>query len=305
MDVFITGGTRVLGLPVLRLLRARGHRARALSRGEEGDAAIREAGGEPVRCDLFDLAALGAATAGSEAVLHLATRIPRTAEALRPEAWAENDRIRTEGTRNVATAALAAGASVFVYPSVIFVYPDRGAEWIDAATPVDPTDLVRSTLVAEEEVARFGAVGRRGVVLRMGSFYGPTAPTSRELVSTARRRRLAMLIGPGRAYQSSIWVDDAASAVVLAMERAPSGIYDAVDDRPLTRREMAAALAAAVGRRWLVRLPWTVARRAGGDAALTVGRSQRVSNRQLREATGWAPAVPDAREGLRRLGGAR
>jgi nucleoside-diphosphate-sugar epimerase len=303
MDVFLSGGTGVLGRPVLALLRGRGHRARFLSRTARSDAVGRELGAEPVRVDLFDGDALRRAVAGSDAVLHLATRIPPPREALRRDAWAENDRIRAEGSCCIADAALAAGATTFVYPSVVFVYPDRGSEWIDAErTPLDPPGIVRSTLVAEQEVERFTTSGGgRGVVLRMGEFYGPTAPTARDLLDTARRYRLAMVIGPADAYQSSIWVDDAAAAVVLAMERAPAGIYDAVDDEPMTRRDVARAIGQAAGRPWVVRLPWTVARLVGGDGALTEGRSQRVSNRRLRRAAGWAPSVPDAREGFRRI----
>jgi nucleoside-diphosphate-sugar epimerase len=301
MDVFLSGGTGVLGRPVLRLLRERGHRARFLSRTGRSDAIGRELGAEPVRDDLFDSDRLCAAVAGSEAVLHLATRIPPTREAVRRDAWAENDRIRTEGSRCLVDAALAAGARTFVYPSVVYVYPDRGAEWIDAErTPLAPPDIVRSTLVAEHEVERFSSAGGRGVVLRMGGFYGPTTPTSQELLAMARSYRVAMVIGPADAYQSSIWVDDAAAAVVLAMERASGGVYDAVDDEPLTRRDVARAVGTAVGHR-VVRLPWTAARLVGGDGAVTVGRSQRVSNRRLREAAGWAPSVPDAREGFRRI----
>jgi nucleoside-diphosphate-sugar epimerase len=302
MDVFVSGGTGVLGRPVLALLRQRGHRARFLSRTARSDAAGRELGAEPVRVDLFDAEALREAVAGSEAVLHLATRIPPTREALRREAWAENDRIRTHGSRTCVDAALAAGATTFVYPSVVFVYPDRGAEWIDAErTPLDAPEITRSTLVAEDEVARFTARGGRGIVLRMGGFYGPSTPTAHELLATARQYRLAMVIGPADAYQSSIWVDDAAAAVVLAMERAPAGVYDAVDDEPLTRRDVARAVGKAAGRRWVVRLPWTAARLIGGSSAETVGRSQRVSNRRLRESAGWAPSVPDARDGFRRI----
>jgi 2-alkyl-3-oxoalkanoate reductase len=302
MDVFLSGGTGVLGRPVLALLRQRGHRARFLSRTARSDAIGREHGAEPVRADLFDAVRLRDAVAGSEAVLHLATRIPPTRDAPHRGAWVENDRIRTSGSRNLVDAALSAGASTFVYPSVVFVYPDRGAQWIDAegAAP-DPTDIVRSTLVAEEEVARFTEHGGRGVVLRMGSFYGPSTPTARSQLATARRFRVALVVGPADAYQSSIWVDDAASAVVLAMERAPAGVYDAVDDEPLTRRDVARAIADAAGLGRVLRLPWAVARLAGGEGAATLGRSQRVSNRRLREAAGWAPSVPDARTGYRRV----
>jgi 2-alkyl-3-oxoalkanoate reductase len=300
MDVFLSGGSGVLGRPVLRILRERGHRARFLSRTGQSDAIGRELGAEPVRVDLFDGDGLRRAVAGAEAVVHLATRIPPTRERARRQAWAENDRIRTEGSRCLVDAAVAARATTFVYPSVVYVYPDRGAGWIDAEhTPLDPPVTTRSTLVAEQEVERFSDSGGRGVVLRMGGFYGPTTPTARELVATARRYRLAMVIGPAGAYQSSIWVDDAAAALVLAMERAPAGVYDSVDDEPLTRREVARALGRAVGHR-AVRPPWPVTRLIRRDRAAT-GRSQRVSNRRLREAAGWAPSVPDAREGFRRI----
>jgi 2-alkyl-3-oxoalkanoate reductase len=301
MDVFLSGGTGVLGRPVLRLLRERGHRARFLSRTGRSDAIGRELGAEPVRDDLFDSDRLCAVVAGSEAVLHLATSIPAIREAPRREAWAENDRIRIEGSRCLVDAALAAGAATFVYPSAVYVYPDRGAEWIDAErTPLDVPDTMRSTLVAEHEVERFSGAGGRGVVLRMGGLYGPTTSTSRDLLAIARRFRVAMAIGPADAYHSAVWVDDAAAAVVLAMERAPAGVFDAVDDEPLTRRDVARAVGIAAGHR-VVRLPWTAARVIGGEYAATVGRSQRVSNQRLREAAGWAPSVSDAREGFRRI----
>src|SRR5258708_13203254 len=114
MEVFVSGGTGVLGRPVLTLLRERGHRARVLSRSERSDAVVRELGGEPVRRDLFDAEALREVVAGSEAVLHLATRIPPTREATRREAWADNDRIRTEGARALLAAPLPARPSAFL-----------------------------------------------------------------------------------------------------------------------------------------------------------------------------------------------
>ena len=292
MDVFVTGGTGVLGRPVLRLLRSGGHRVRALARDERSAAAVLELGGEPVRADLFDPGALQAAVAGSEAVLHLATRIRTGRDAERPGAWTENDRIRAEGTRGLVDAALAARAPVFVYPSVVLVYPDRGAAWIDAGTPPEPPEHLRSTLAAEREVARFTAGGGRGVVLRMGRFYGPATVLSRDVLPAARDRGVAALDGADDAYQSMVWVDDAAAAVIAALERAPAGVYDVVDDRPLTVAELAASLASAVGRPGL--------ERPGGRRA----RSQRVSNRRFREATGWSPSVRDARDGLRRLAAA-
>src|SRR5215216_7049125 len=114
--VFVTGATGVLGHATVPQLLASGYTVRALSRGEASDAAIRALGAEPARADLFDPNSLSRAVAGADAVLHLATRIPPSSDMRRRSEWAENDRIRGEGTRNLVDAALAAGGRVFVYP---------------------------------------------------------------------------------------------------------------------------------------------------------------------------------------------
>ncbi|HEU4562961.1 MAG TPA: NAD-dependent epimerase/dehydratase family protein, partial [Longimicrobium sp.] len=118
MEIFVTGATGVLGREVVRLLAGAGHHVRALSRSPSNDALLSRLGAQPVRGDLFDAASLSAAVAGCEAVLHLATRIPPRSRATSPDAWAENHRIRIEGTRTLVDAALDAKASIFIYPSV-------------------------------------------------------------------------------------------------------------------------------------------------------------------------------------------
>lgn len=299
MDVFVTGATGVLGRPVVRLLVAAGHRVRGFSRSADNATLLRGMGAEPVQADLFDLQSLNAAVAGCDAVLHLATKIPPTAQARRRAAWQENDRIRREGTRYLVDAALAAGVGVFIYPSVCFIYPNSGETWIDAgtaSTQSTASDILRSTLDAETEVARFADAGRRGVVLRMGNIYGPQAPSTQDVIRFARLG-VAAILGPDDAYYPTIWVDDAARAVVAALEQAPSGIYDVVDDLPLRRREVIAALAGSVGRRRLLRLPAAAGSLAGGVATEILSRSHRVSNRRFKDATGWTPTVPDARAG--------
>jgi 2-alkyl-3-oxoalkanoate reductase len=149
-------------------------------------------------------------------------------------------------------------------------------------------------------VLRFTKAGRRGIVLRMGSFYGPAAVSTQEMLNMAQYG-VAMLFGRSRAYQSLIWVDDAALAVIDALFKAPSGIYDVVDDEPLQRREFASTLAQAVGRKRLVRPPALLLRLLAGKDAMFLTRSQRVSNRKFKAETGWSPMIPSAREGFKLL----
>jgi nucleoside-diphosphate-sugar epimerase len=302
--VFVTGATGVLGRATIPQLIAAGYRVRALSRSAENDDAIHAMGAEPVRGNLFDVDALERSMSGSNAVMHLATHIPPSSQTRNRQAWRTNDRLRAEGTRNLVDAALSTGANVFVYPSFAFVYPDSGEAWIDAAsTATDPVEIVKSTIAAEAEVARFastdGDSARRGVALRLGGLYGPDLPSTKEQLGLARRGIAPLPAGDG--YIPVLWIDDAASALVAAVERAPSGLYDVVDDEPLRQREFVEALARAVGRRRLLAPPrWAVGLLAG-DAGRALSRSQRISNRRFREATGWEPAVPSAREGFARL----
>lgn len=300
MNVFVTGATGVLGKPTVRMLLDSGHTVRALARSEDNDSRLREAGAEPVRADLFNPSTLRTAVAGCDAILHLATRIPRSNDSSRRAAWQENDRIRIEGTRNLVDAALESAVSTFIYPGIVFFYPDRGANWIDSDTRPDPSPTLISSLKAEAEVDRFTKSGKRGIVLRMGGFYGPTAGNTNEMLRVARQG-IAMIVGPAKAYQPLIWVDDAALAVADALTKAPAGIYDIVDDEPLRRKELASVLAQVVRRGWLFRPPTFLFRLLAGKNAMFLTRSQRVSNRKFKEATGWYPTVPDARVGFNLL----
>jgi nucleoside-diphosphate-sugar epimerase len=196
MRVLVTGGTGALGHVTVPLLRARGHAVAAPRRAE---------------LDLFDPAAVSRALADAEAVLDLATRIPRENPREHPEAWRENDRLRTEAVTLLIGAALSAEVRVYVQPTVTFVYPDGP---VDEETPVgDVAVHLRSGLVAEQETLRFAAEGRSGVVLRLGLLDGPRTRFER----------------PNDFYGATLHVEDAGRALVAALD-VPSGIYNVCRD---------------------------------------------------------------------------
>jgi len=301
MITFVTGGTGALGAPTVDLLRRHGHRVRVLATGAASADRLRSAGAEPVLGSLFDEQFLASAVRGADAMLHLATRIVPIGKARRRAAWHDNDRIRRVGTRNLVTAALGTGVSVVVYPSFAPIYADGGARWLSYGDPVAPTDILQSTLEAEGDVDRFTAAGGRGVVLRMAGVYGPHSAATRDVLALAGRG-ISGFVGPPAAYQPLVWDEDAAAALVAAVESGGLiGGYDVADDRPLTRAELAAALAAAVGRRSVRTPPSWLVRAVLGARMSFLLRSQRVSNRQFKETTGWSPRVPDAAVGLREL----
>jgi nucleoside-diphosphate-sugar epimerase len=301
MLILVTGGTGALGTPTIALLRERGHRIRGLARGGESAAKLASMGAEPFQGSLFDERSVDSAVDGVDAVLHLATRIAPTSTARRRSAWAENDRLRSEGTRNLVDAALRHDVGALVYPSFAPVYADGGDAWLSYGAPVAPTDILESTITAEHEVLRLGGEGGRGVALRMAGVYGRHSAATRDVLTLAGRG-ISGFVGPPQAYQPLIWDEDAAAAMVAAAESPDlRGVHDVADDWPLTRAELARALAGATGRRVVRRPPTPLVRMALGSRLEFFLRSQRVSNRGFKEATGWAPRVRDAAEGIRLL----
>jgi nucleoside-diphosphate-sugar epimerase len=294
--VFVTGATGAIGPSTVRGLVAAGHDVRAVARGEEKAALLTGLGVQPVAVELFDAAAVKAAVAGSDAVLHLATNVPPIRQAGRKSAWATHNALRTVATEHLVQAALDAGARRFVKESVTFTYPDKGAEWIDESMPADESiSMLRPTLDGERIALRFAGETRHAVVLRFGLFYGPWTRYTDEALRLARRR-LSPVAGRADGYMTSVHVDDAASAVVGALD-VPSGVYNVGDDEPLQRRDYLDAFSDAFGLKRLLLVPTWVVRLAGGTASRALTASQRCSNRRFRDAAGWAPAYPSARQG--------
>ena len=225
MSIFVTGVTGTLGCLVVERLVTAGHSVQALSRSPENERALRDLGATPRCVDLRDGMSIQRAVDGCHTILHLATKIPPAGSATQRGAWDENNWIRAEGTRVLVDKALAAGVTTFLYLSVCLTYVGWGSEWIETDAAIDDarSPVMTSTVIAEQEVERFAAAGGRGIVLRMGYFYGPRAPNTREAIGMARFG-IAALLGPAGAYLPQIWVDDAASAVVAACDAAPAGL---------------------------------------------------------------------------------
>jgi uncharacterized protein YbjT (DUF2867 family) len=192
MRIFVAGATGVLGIRVVPLLVADGHDVWGMTRTPSKSDLLWKAGAEPVVCDVYDLASLRDEVVRShaEAVLHLLTDLPDDPSAI--EGFTEaNARIRREGTRNLLTAARAAGAGHFLAESVAWQLEG------DAAAAV--TEMERAVL----------HVG--GVALRFGRFHGPGTYHEESLPDRPR-----------------VHIDEAARRTALAIEER-SGVIEIVD----------------------------------------------------------------------------
>src|SRR5215469_16742465 len=184
MRIFLAGATGVIGIRLLPLMLAEGHVVAAMTRTKGKLDGLRTDGVTPVFCDLFDQRSLIAVVKDfhPDLIVHQVTDLPDEIEKL-ADFLPGNDRVRSEGTRNLLAAARAANASGFLAQSIAWrTGPGTG--------PV---------LDAHEN----GVTSAGGTVLRYGQFYGPGTfyendppPAPRIHIADAARRTMPFLTGP-------------------------------------------------------------------------------------------------------------
>ena len=287
MRVMVIGATGVLGVPAVRRLLTDGHEVSGLARNPERTAAVRDTGAKPVLGDLFDVPSLTGALRGHDAVINLATRIPDPKTAARRSGWAENDRIRREGSACLAAAVRQVDElHTVVQEGISFPYADGGDRELDEDAPLRPVGVVAASVVAHENIAALTADGRTAVRLRIGTLV--SGDTMTVALLAAARRGAPLIFGSRTDWTTAIHAPDAAAAAVAALG-APSGVYN-VGAPPVLKQQLGEALAAEAGISRARAVPKWLASRFTMTEPLS--RSQRVISTRLTSVTGWRPAHP-------------
>jgi 2-alkyl-3-oxoalkanoate reductase len=308
MRVFVAGATGLIGNRVVRLLLEARHDVCSIARSEEKAEPLRKLGAGMMVTDVYDVELLRGAMAAAEpdVVVHQLTVFPDRVDARDAAAhFADNDRMRVDGTRAVVDAAAAVGASRVVAQSIAFAYAPVG-DWVkDESAPLflDAPSPWGSSVGAVAELERqvLEARGMDGVVLRYGTLYGPGTwydPRGGTVARAVRAGRMP-LIGDGDGMQSFTHVDDAAAAAVAAVE-APAGTYNVVDDDPVRAREWLPLFARSLGGPEPPRLSAADGlERSGWTAVHRMTEQRGASNAHARECLdGWKPAHPSWRAAL-------
>ena len=294
MRVMVVGATGVIGRRAVPLMLRDGHNVTAVGRSPERLRNLASLGASTILLDLFDRDAVRRALVDHDAIANLATLIPSGLDVFFSASWKETDRIRERGSALIVDEALAAGIRVFIQESFAPIYVDAGDHWVTEDARTRPARYNQSTLKAEASAERFARGGGRGVVLRFAYFYGPGDRFSKDVFRSVTWGWLP-IPGPPDAYFSTVHHDDAASAVVSALN-VPSGCYNVVDNEPMTHRQLGAALAAMLGVSTPKFPPWWMTALSGGVGE-TMSRSLRISNAKLRNLAGWSPRYATSQEG--------
>jgi nucleoside-diphosphate-sugar epimerase len=281
MRVAVVGATGVLGRALIPLVLKQGYAVRAVVRSPSKAREVLPSETEIAAGDLLTPHAdqqFPALLAGCDAVLHIATAIPRDMSA--PHAWDANTRLRTDGVRALLQAALKAGARQYIQQSIIMAYPDHGDEWITEDMPLDAAPAraaVCAPVIAMENLVRMLAGDRlRWCILRGGSFIGPG--TFQENVLADLRSGTRVIAGTGQNFVSLIHVADMATALLAALTHAADQSIFNIVDEPLREDNYLDRLADSIG-----------VGRPMRNAALPTPPSWRCSNHAARSILQWSP----------------
>ncbi|HVL32858.1 MAG TPA: NAD(P)-dependent oxidoreductase [Actinomycetota bacterium] len=304
MNVFVAGATGAIGIPTVRALIAAGHSVTGMTRTRSKRALLEELGARPVVADALDETAVRDAVVSSEpeVVIQLLTALP-IAGPLQPSDLAQTNLLRMRATPLLLAAASDAGARTYVAESIAFMhgYADRIGSPTDEETPIQPTgdrridEAVHACLTLEGFVTSASRI--RGIVLRFGFYYGPQTGNTRALMAALRAGTLAL---PDAGASAWIHVDDAARAVMAALEPGvPSGVYNIVDDEPMSTLDAARALARATGSPQPGTIPLQTIEAAAPYAALVLGARVAPSNAKAKRLLRWNPRYASVRDGAR------
>jgi nucleoside-diphosphate-sugar epimerase len=301
LKIFVAGATGVLGRRLLEQFCARGHSVAALVRSERGEAIARASGATPRHGELFDEESLVRAGEGAEVVIHAATSIPVSAKP-GPRDWEMNDRIRREGTRALANAALRISARIYLQQSIAWVARPADGAPFDENSPPCTDAITQSALDAEHIAQEAGTRGKLRVgILRCGFFYSADAGHTKMMGDRLRKRALPIL-GMGGAVWSWIHADDAAGAFVASAEAERDGLWHVVDDEPVSLAEYFQFFAKRIAAPKPFHIPPWLGRLFAGEAFVKQFlTSTKTSNEKIRRELRWQLRFPTYREGLNQV----
>jgi nucleoside-diphosphate-sugar epimerase len=286
MNVFLTGGTGLVGSAVLRALLADGHTVSALARTDDSAQALERAGARAVRGDLHDAAGLADVARAADGVIHTAAKSDGT------------DAQSDAALLDAVLPALAGTGKPYVHTSGVWVH---GSGVVDEDTPSDPPQLTSWRPPLDARVLAAAADGIRSVVIAPGIVHGHGGGLPNVVRSGPRTDDGALVLpGSGDQHWTTVHDDDLGRLYALALVGAEPGSYflGVSGSNPTVREIGIAADRGAGGDGRVVGSSDEETEARLGPLAGALDLDQQASGARARSELGWVPTGPTLTEDL-------
>ena len=247
----VTGATGLLGSHIVEQLRLRNRPVRVLVRRGADLSWLKTQGVEFVEGDLNDRAALAKACEGVKVIYHSAARVGDWGP------WEDFVKITIEGTRQLAEAAIAAGAERFIHISSISSYGHPNGEGlvIDETAPLGSnlhkwSYYSRAKVEAEKVLWALHKAGKiKLTVIRPSWLYGPRDRATIFRLARMLHARKTRILGDGQNRLNVVYAGNVAEGAILAAdsEKAIGQAYNCCNDGEIRQEQWMNKLAAALG----------------------------------------------------------
>jgi uncharacterized protein (TIGR01777 family) len=304
MKVFLTGGTGLIGVRLIRKLRQRGDEVVVLSRRPDAwtrvgpDCTIIP--GDPTKADAWQ-----DALAGCDAVVHLAGRNlfdQRWDDAFKAEILSS----RVESTNHVVEALAKSptradgSPKVLVSASAVGYYGPHGNEELTEDSPPGDDTMAKVCVAWEAAARQAEAAGVRVALIRTGIVLDKEGGALKPLLFPFKLGAGGP-VGSGRQYWSWIHHADEVGIFLLALDHADArGPLNATAPHPVTSKEFAKAFGAALGRPAFLPTPAFGLRLLLGQVAEIITTGQRVLPKRALE-LGYRFQYPEVGPALKEI----
>ena len=300
--VLVTGGSGQIGSRLVPALVERGHGVVVVDQVLPDRYQLRTGGDvssvDRFACDLSDTETIKKlapeAFAGVSQLIHLAAMVTNT-PSTSPEAVVHFD----EELRSIlGLLQVLPDLESFCFTSSIMVYGSADDELISEDHPTEPNNTYGLLKLASEKILGVHArrTGCKVAILRLSSVYGTTVVGTRAIPSFVRAvlgGHTPIITGDDSVKRDYVYVDDAVSGIILAVEARQSGIFNIGSGKGTTVAQLSREVARAAG---IDVLP----KHEPSNRAIASANSLVCDIARAKECLGFAPRY-DLASGLKKL----
>ncbi len=249
MRVLVTGGAGYLGSILSRKLLEKGYQVRLIDTFWYGKESIEDLISnkdfEIIEGDIRNLLVTVKALKDVQAVIHLASIVGMPASSIEPKS---SEEINYLATKNIAELCQLHNIDTYIFASTCSVYGSQPEKLITEKSSTDPLDFYAQQKYLSERAA--GWLNKAPTILRFGTLFGMSPRMRFDLVinlfvAQAIQEKQITVFG-GDQYRPFLHVDDAADALIFALEKNLTGTYNVISEN-LTIKQAAEKISDATG----------------------------------------------------------